>query len=122
MSAFSFHLVVGGARHSAFFPVFAELLGKRRDPEAWELTATVLNSVMLLLAVLGGLSDPKDLHDYTVTHFGPFNPVDKLTEATATDPDGMTTRVSKGAPQVTLDLADDTAKTKPANDPPDTDM
>lgn len=53
---FIFNLVVGGALNSAFIPVFAELLGNRRDPEAWELTATVLNSVMLLLAVLGGLA------------------------------------------------------------------
>ncbi len=68
------------------------------------------------LAVLGGLSDPKDLHDYTVTHFEPFNPVDKRTEATVTGADGSKFRVSKGAPQVILDLAGDTAKIKPAVD------
>jgi putative peptidoglycan lipid II flippase len=53
---FIFNLVVGGALNSAFIPVFAELLGNRRDSEAWELTTTVLNSVLLLLAVLGGLA------------------------------------------------------------------
>ncbi|HEY5184620.1 MAG TPA: plasma-membrane proton-efflux P-type ATPase, partial [Actinomycetes bacterium] len=68
------------------------------------------------LAVLGGLSDPKDLHGYTVTHFEPFNPVDKRTEATVTDTDGTTFQVSKGAPQVILALAHDTAKIKPAVD------
>ncbi|HZL04328.1 MAG TPA: plasma-membrane proton-efflux P-type ATPase, partial [Coriobacteriia bacterium] len=66
------------------------------------------------LAVLGGLSDATDLHDYTVTHFEPFNPVDKRTEATVTGADGKTFKVSKGAPQVILALADDTAKIKPA--------
>jgi H+-transporting ATPase len=68
------------------------------------------------LAVLGGLSDPKDLHGYTVTHFEPFNPVDKRTEATVTDSHGTTFRVSKGAPQVILALAGNTAKIKPAVD------
>src|SRR5680860_1302531 len=63
------------------------------------------------LAVLGGLSDAKDLHDYTVTHFEPFNPVDKRTEATVTGADGTTFKVSKGAPQVILALAADNAAT-----------
>jgi H+-transporting ATPase len=68
------------------------------------------------LAVLGGLSDPKDLHGYKVTHFEPFNPVDKRTEATVTDSHGTTFRVSKGAPQVILALAGNTATIKPAVD------
>ncbi len=68
------------------------------------------------LAVLGGLSDPKDLQDYTVTHFEPFNPVDKRTEADVTDAAGTTFRVSKGAPQVILALAEDSATVKAAVD------
>ena len=59
------------------------------------------------LAVLGGLNDPDELHDYTVTHFQPFDPVHKRTESTvAAAAGGATTfRVSKGAPQVILALA-----------------
>ncbi|MDQ2845900.1 MAG: plasma-membrane proton-efflux P-type ATPase, partial [Actinomycetota bacterium] len=68
------------------------------------------------LAVLGGLSDEKDLHGYTVTHFEPFNPVDKRTEATVTTADGTTFTVSKGAPQVILALAGNTSTIKPTVD------
>ena len=67
------------------------------------------------LAVLGALKHPKALHGYTVTHFEPFNPVDKRTEPTVSSTDGSTFRVSKGAPQVILALAHhgpDAAKTK----------
>jgi H+-transporting ATPase len=62
------------------------------------------------LAVLGGLADTSALDTYTITHFEPFNPVDKRTEATVTDTDGTTSKVSKGAPQVILALAEDTAE------------
>ncbi len=68
-------------------------------------------------AVLGGLDghdDKTTLEGYTVTHFEPFNPVDKRTEATVTDTDGTTFTVSKGAPQVILALAHNTASIKAA--------
>ncbi len=68
------------------------------------------------LAVLGGLNEEKDLHGYTVTHFEPFDPVHKRTEATVSAADGTTFKVSKGAPQVILTLAGNTAKIKPAVD------
>ncbi len=68
------------------------------------------------LAVLGGLGETTALDGYKVTHFEPFNPVDKRTEATVTDTDGKTFKVSKGAPQVILALTDDTAKIKPTVD------
>jgi len=58
-------------------------------------------------AVLGGLADEKALKDYTVTHFKPFDPVHKRTEAAVTAADGTTFRVTKGAPQVILALAAD---------------
>ena len=61
------------------------------------------------LAVLGGLSDDDALQDYKITHFEPFNPVDKRTEATVTNTDGTTFKVSKGAPQVILALTANTA-------------
>ena len=51
-----------------------------------------------------------------MTHFQPFDPVHKRTEATVTAADGTTFKVSKGAPQVILALAADTAKIKPAVD------
>src|SRR3984885_11985107 len=56
-------------------------------------------------AVLGGLHDAKVLQAYTVTHFQPFDPVHKRTEATVTATDGTTFKVTKGAPQVILALA-----------------
>ncbi|OFE18337.1 plasma-membrane proton-efflux P-type ATPase [Humibacillus sp. DSM 29435] len=68
------------------------------------------------LAVLGGLNDKHQLAGYTVTHFEPFNPVDKRTEATVTGADGTTFKVSKGAPQVILRLTSDNAHVTPAVD------
>ena len=54
------------------------------------------------LAVLGGLSDKAGLQGHTVTHFQPFDPVHKRTEATVTDAAGNTFKVSKGAPRSSL--------------------
>ena len=68
------------------------------------------------LAVLGGLSDKAGLQGHTVTHFQPFDPVHKRTEATVTDADGTTFKVSKGAPQVILELVANTAAIRPAVD------
>ena len=69
-------------------------------------------------AVLGGLEDTTVLQAYTVTHFKPFDPVHKRTEATATAAadDGTTFKVTKGAPQVILELAANAAKIKAAAD------
>ena len=67
-------------------------------------------------AVLGGLDDATALHPYTVTHFAPFDPVHKRTEATVTAADGTTFRVTKGAPQVILALAANAAQITPAVD------
>ena len=67
-------------------------------------------------AVLGGLDDTEVLQAYTVTHFQPFDPVHKRTEATVTDADGATFTVTKGAPQVILALAANVAQIKAAAD------
>jgi H+-transporting ATPase len=67
-------------------------------------------------AVLDGLEDTKVLQAYTVTHFKPFDPVHKRTEATLTAANGTTFRVTKGAPQVILALAANAAQIKPAAD------
>mgnify|MGYP000719020375 CR=1 FL=1 len=57
------------------------------------------------LAVLGGLKDDQALKIHQVLHFQPFDPVHKRTEATVRDADGTEFKVSKGAPQVILELS-----------------
>ena len=57
------------------------------------------------LAVLGGLKRTDALNGFQVTHFQPFDPVHKRTEADVKAADGKTFKVTKGAPQVILALA-----------------
>jgi H+-transporting ATPase len=57
------------------------------------------------LAVIGGLKDPKALDAFEIVHFQPFDPVHKRTEATVTDKEGRQFYVTKGAPQVILELS-----------------
>ena len=57
-------------------------------------------------AVLDGLDDAAALDRFVVTHFSPFDPVAKRTEATVTRGDGAIERVTKGAPQVVLALVE----------------
>ena len=62
------------------------------------------------LAVLAGLKDKQKLKAYEVTHFMPFDPVHKRTEATVkNNKDGKTFKVTKGAPQVISGLSADAA-------------
>jgi H+-transporting ATPase len=68
------------------------------------------------LAVLGGLRDKQALKPYQVTHFTPFDPVHKRTEATVEGADGKTFKVTKGAPQVILALSANAAVVKDAVD------
>jgi len=56
------------------------------------------------LAVIGGVKDDHYLDDYQVTHFQPFDPVNKRTEATITGPNGQKFKATKGALQVILAL------------------
>ena len=56
------------------------------------------------LAVLAGLEDQGELGDYQQKKFMPFDPVAKRTEATIEDGEGNSFKVSKGAPQVIMDL------------------
>ncbi len=60
------------------------------------------------VAVLGGLKDKDALQGYEVVHFQPFDPVHKRTEATVKGPDGNLFKVTKGAPQVILQLSSNT--------------
>jgi H+-transporting ATPase len=55
-------------------------------------------------AVIGGLNDPASLATFQQVKFVPFDPVRKRTEATVKDEGGGAFRVTKGAPQVILDL------------------
>jgi H+-transporting ATPase len=49
-----------------------------------------------------------------VLHFQPFDPVHKRTEATVKGPDGKQFKVTKGAPQVIMELATNAGQVKPA--------
>ncbi|MEB0202161.1 plasma-membrane proton-efflux P-type ATPase [Cryobacterium sp. 10S3] len=76
---------------------------------AGALASRAENDDPIDLAVLGGLPEKTAMDAYTVTHYQPFDPVHKRTEATVTDDRGRTFRVTKGAPQVILALADNSA-------------
>ncbi len=56
------------------------------------------------LAVLAGVKDSEKLKPYQVTHFQPFDPVHKRTEATVKAQGQRDFKVTKGAPQVILEL------------------
>jgi H+-transporting ATPase len=56
------------------------------------------------LAVVGGLKNPQALNAYQIVHFQPFDPVHKRTEVIVKDAEGMEFKVSKGAPQMILEL------------------
>ena len=74
------------------------------------------NNDTIDLAVLGGLKSDQALKGYKVSHFQPFDPVHKRTEASVTGTDGKAFKVSKGAPQVILALSANAAQVKPAVD------
>ncbi len=80
------------------------------------LASRAENKDTIDLAVLGGLKDEKALGGYLVTHFQPFDPVHKRTEATVKATDGETFSVTKGAPQVILKLAANAAEVQPSID------
>jgi H+-transporting ATPase len=66
------------------------------------------------LAVLKGVKDEQVLKSFEVVHFTPFDPVHKRTEASVKGKDGKAFKVTKGAPQVILALADNAGQVKPA--------
>jgi H+-transporting ATPase len=66
------------------------------------------------VAVLGGLKNDQALKGYQVVHFQPFDPVHKRTEASVKGTDGKEFKVTKGAPQVILELSANAGKVKPA--------
>ena len=68
------------------------------------------------LAVLGGLKNDQALEGYQVVHFQPFDPVHKRTEATVKGTNGNEFKVTKGAPQVILELSANAGQVKLAVD------
>ena len=80
------------------------------------MASQAANNDTIDLAVLGGLKDKQALKPYQVTHFTPFDPVHKRTEATVKGADGKTFKVTKGAPQVILALSANAAAVKDAVD------
>jgi H+-transporting ATPase len=83
---------------------------------AGALASQAANNDTIDLAVLGGLKDKEALKPYQVTHFTPFDPVHKRTEATVKAAEGKTFKVTKGAPQVILALSANAEAVKAAVD------
>ena len=76
------------------------------------LASRAENNDTIDLAVISGLKDKDALKDYTITHFLPFDPVHKRTEAEVKSKDGKIFKVTKGAPQVILALSANLVKVK----------
>jgi H+-transporting ATPase len=57
------------------------------------------------LAVLSGVKNADALKGYQITHFTPFDPVHKRTQATVKDSNGNQFDAAKGAPQVILQMS-----------------
>ena len=72
------------------------------------------NNDTIDLAVLGSLKNNQALQGYQVVHFQPFDPVHKRTEAVVKTADGKIFKVTKGAPQVILELSANAGQVKPA--------
>jgi H+-transporting ATPase len=82
-----------GAKDAQELIVAAALASKSEDADAIDT------------AVLAGLKDPHALDRYTQEKFTPFDPVHKRTEAQVKGPDGRSFQVTKGAPQVILEMS-----------------
>ena len=71
---------------------------------AGALASKAENNDAIDLAVIGGLRDASTLKACRQIQFTPFDPVGKRTEATVQDGGGQTFKVTKGAPQVVMQL------------------
>ncbi len=76
------------------------------------LASRAENNDTIDLAVLAGVEDKDALKKYKIEHFLPFDPVHKRTEATVKDSAGKEFKVTKGAPQVILELSTNSGKVK----------
>ncbi len=72
---------------------------------AGALASKAENNDAIDLAVISGLPDIQILEHYKQICFVPFDPVSKRTEADVIDTDGRRFKVTKGAPQIILQLA-----------------
>jgi H+-transporting ATPase len=63
-------------------------------------------------AIFAALEHPQILDQFHITHFQPFDPVHKRTEATVEKADGSSFKVSKGAPQAILAIVDDESEVR----------
>ncbi len=86
--------LIFGARNNRELILAAALASKPENQDAIDL------------AVIGGLDDPEALRTYDQLKFLPFDPIHKRTEATVKDTQGRTFKVTKGAPQVILEMSD----------------
>jgi len=68
------------------------------------LASKAENNDSIDAAILKGLGTTAPLDTFDALGFIPFDPVGKRTEATLRDKDGRTFKVTKGAPQVVMDL------------------
>ena len=64
------------------------------------------------MAVIAGVKKQADLKGYDITHYQPFDPVHKSTEATVKASDGSAFKVTKGAVQMILALSANKDKVK----------
>ncbi|HEX4142811.1 MAG TPA: plasma-membrane proton-efflux P-type ATPase [Pirellulales bacterium] len=79
---------------------------------AGALASRAENRDTIDLAILGGLKDPSATAPYRSVHFQPFDPVHKRTESTL-ESSGGTFKVTKGAVQVVLSLAQNAEAVRP---------
>jgi H+-transporting ATPase len=68
------------------------------------LASKTENNDAIDLAVIGGLPDAQVLNAYQQVRFTPFDPVGKRTEAAIKETNGQSFKVTKGAPQVVMEL------------------
>ncbi|HKJ46812.1 MAG TPA: plasma-membrane proton-efflux P-type ATPase [Balneolales bacterium] len=85
-------------------PAFFATSDKNEIILAGALASKAENQDVIDNAVIKGLDDQSLLKKYNQKKFIPFDPVRKRTEAEITGPDSESFKVSKGAPQVILDL------------------
>ena len=69
------------------------------------LASKAENNDAIDTAIINALPVSDDIEKYEVLSFNPFDPVSKRTEASIRDGLGKTFKVTKGAPQVIMDLA-----------------
>jgi H+-transporting ATPase len=81
-----------GAKDVQELMLVASLAGKPENRDAIDM------------AVMAGLEDPHLIDDYKQVAFAPFDPRRKRIEARIQDPSGASLEVTKGAPQVILEM------------------